>query len=321
MGQKINPNIFRLGNTKNWKSNYFEKKIVEFPIYANKDLELRCFILQLFKNHKIIISNHKINYFNNSLYLFISCYKEFNQLWFYNSFKKTKQILVEKFLDKQKVKKLKFLVKKKSFYKLKKIFKLLEVPKIKSFINNFYNKNDFLVEKIEKVLKNFTKKKFNIFLVMQKINDNLDKLMTEKNQEILKKKLTSLRKYEQNNFFYEGINILFTCSINKKPSRILAQCLAVELIKLKRHNFFFKFVKNSLMLFSNYNWTRFKGIKIRIKGRVHNRPRAYSKFIEVRYGIPASNINSKIDYFEETAFTSNGTLGIKVWVYESKNIE
>lgn len=36
----------------------------------------------------------------------------------------------------------------------------------------------------------------------------------------------------------------------------------------------------------------------------------------MRYGIPLLKINSKIDYFEETAFTSNGTLGIKVWVYE-----
>lgn len=195
MGQKINPNIFRLGNIKNWKSNYFEKKSVEFPIYANKDLELRRFILQLFKNHKIIINNHKINYFSSSLYVFISYYKEFNQLWLYNNFKKIKKIFVEKLLDKQEVKKLKFLAKKNLFYKLKKTFKFLEVPKVKFLIKNFYNKNDFLIEKIEKVFKNFTEKKFSTFLIMQKANGNLNKLMTKKGQEILKKKLVSLRKY------------------------------------------------------------------------------------------------------------------------------
>ena len=38
MGQKTNPNILRLGVTKNWKTEFFEKKKKELPLYIFNDL-------------------------------------------------------------------------------------------------------------------------------------------------------------------------------------------------------------------------------------------------------------------------------------------
>jgi len=44
MGQKINPNIFRLGVNKTWKTEFFEKKAHELPLYTFKDLEIKSYI-------------------------------------------------------------------------------------------------------------------------------------------------------------------------------------------------------------------------------------------------------------------------------------
>ena len=41
MGQKTNPNIFRLGVNKKWKTEFFEKKSQELSNYTFKDLEIK----------------------------------------------------------------------------------------------------------------------------------------------------------------------------------------------------------------------------------------------------------------------------------------
>jgi ribosomal protein S3 len=52
-----------------------------------------------------------------------------------------------------------------------------------------------------------------------------------------------------------------------------------------------------------------------IKGRINNAARSNKKIITIGR-VPIKTINSKIDYSESTAFTSNGTIGVKVWVSE-----
>jgi small subunit ribosomal protein S3 len=55
-------------------------------------------------------------------------------------------------------------------------------------------------------------------------------------------------------------------------------------------------------------------MKIKISGRLNGRPRAKHRIISIGNGVPAITLNSNIDYAESTAYTLNGTLGIKVWV-------
>ena len=57
---------------------------------------------------------------------------------------------------------------------------------------------------------------------------------------------------------------------------------------------------------------KIKGIKIKIKGRFNGRSRANSQTIKLANGVPLITINSKIDYSETTAFSKNGTFGVKV---------
>jgi len=50
MGQKINPIIFRLGVNKTWKTEFFEKKNHELPLYVFKDLGSKKLHRESFRN-------------------------------------------------------------------------------------------------------------------------------------------------------------------------------------------------------------------------------------------------------------------------------
>jgi len=144
--------------------------------------------------------------------------------------------------------------------------------------------------------------------VLQRLNDKKTKSTN--------KQTVKLRKYKDSEFFQEGIKILFTCATNKKSSKLLAHFIANQLKKLKFHNFFLRFIKDTLSLFKKSVISKFKGIKVKVKGRLNGRPRARSKVIKIANNIPVLTIDSTINYSETTAFTPNGTLGVKVWIHE-----
>ena len=72
MGQKINPNILRLGISKTWKTKFFEKKNQELPLYTFKDLEIKSYIERFLEKHGLILHDHKQHYSNSTLNLYIS---------------------------------------------------------------------------------------------------------------------------------------------------------------------------------------------------------------------------------------------------------
>ena len=75
MGQIVNPNIFRLGKTKNWSSKYLAKKTSETSAYAFKDLEIRKFTDKFFRDNGLKVGDCKVNYSaDGSLHLFVSYY-------------------------------------------------------------------------------------------------------------------------------------------------------------------------------------------------------------------------------------------------------
>jgi hypothetical protein len=72
MGQKINPTIFRLGVNKTWKTEFFEKKSRELPLYVFKDLEIRNYIERVLETYGIILHNYKQHYNGSTLNLYVS---------------------------------------------------------------------------------------------------------------------------------------------------------------------------------------------------------------------------------------------------------
>lgn len=354
MGQKTNPIIFRLGKTKTWASQYFEKKTTETSIYSFKTLEIKNFIYKFFKNNELLVHNCKVYYLNeNSLYIFVSFYLTFTSINILNSTNKKQNIKfnqnkikkkttnltlkqntknytvyqntsyfnnLTKILQKQNCEAANKAIKlEKNIYKLRRI-NLLKTYKKYLIIKNYNDIktikfNNFL-SKFFKSLHLFVNKNINIFLTVCQLNKNLKQNFNLKKTKHLKKKLVNLRKYEQNNFFKEGVNILFNCMLQTNSANLIADFIATQLQKIKRHNFFIKFVKATLTIFINTTFSNLKGIKIKIKGRFNGAPRAKHKIINIGKGVPNLTINSKIDYSEKTSYTSNGTFGIKVWTCE-----
>lgn len=282
MGQKVNPTIFRLGKTTNWKQKYFEKKSNESSIYSLKSQEIKKFIHKFFQDNGLIVQNFTLQYLNeNSVHIYVSYYLTLKSTFLLtkiNSKQNIKLIKSKKkiknkkyfkirkniinYLNYQKIsynKDLNTTIKKKDFIKIKNVFrldqKILRIRrmnllksykqnlKFKKYKNiNIINSNSFL-EKLFKSLELFLNKNINIFLTIKQLNKSLKKDLGSKKAGLIKKKLVNLRKYENNEFFKEGIDTLYNCSKEKNSASLLAKFISSQLQKLKRHNFFFKFYK------------------------------------------------------------------------------
>merc|ERR1712032_378755 len=184
-GQKINPIIFRLGFNKIWKTEFFEKKNNELPLYIFKDLEIRNYIERFLKIHGIILNDYKQYYKNSTLNLYISYFVTSNLV----STNKIEEKVIIKTNSKKKVVK-----------NVHNVFLSLELEGI--------------FREIFEVLNLFTNNKLNIIINFCCLNKDLHFLKTTQ-----KKTFMSLQKFKNTPFFKEGISILFyvthkSCSAN-----------------------------------------------------------------------------------------------------------
>lgn len=204
--------------------------------------------------------------------------------------------------------------------KIKKRIKVLQYYKYYIRIKN--NKiiknikiNNFL-EKIIESLTIFTNNKFNIVLNLQLINKNLPFETSNYQFQYFKKIIIQLRQFKKSKFFKEGINTIYLSITRKESAQLLANFIAKQLKLVKRHGFFLKFIKKALSLMLTIKLVKATSIKIIIKGRFNGNSRAKKKIIIINKNMPLMTINSKIDSAQSTAYGSNGTLGVKLWVNE-----
>jgi ribosomal protein S3 len=344
MGQKTNPNIFQINKTNEWNSKYIEKKSKDFYLHTIKDLEVKKFIYKFFKSYNLSIHNCKLNYSNNSLNIYISYQQDYTSIFLTNSINKTQKI---KFINNSIVKinnknrynnvlraiknyyTYEYLIFKK--YSLKKRITENKISTIKRLnILKYYKKylnlkktklfknlmlNNFLNKFFRSLNLFFLNKFITINLIIQPLNIKLINVFNKKKHDIIKKKLIKLKKYQKSSFFKEGTNIIFSLISKNNSAFLFSNFIAITLKKLKYHNFFFKFIKTALTIFISDKFisTKIQGIKIKIKGRLNKAPRAKSKIIIIG-NLPIFTIDSNIDYAETTSYTSNGTLGVKVWM-------
>lgn len=347
MGQKTNPNILQLSKTNDWNYKYIEKTSKDYYLQTHKILESKKFIYNFFKNNGLIIQTCKLNYSNNNLSILISYHQNYASINNINEVNKKQKIFIKKnFVNKKNAKKqFKILKSIKNYFNyqnviykndsLKKKFKLkkknLKIKRLK-FIK-YYKK--YLILKKNTTIKNsfsnfffkilfdslfeFYKTLNSITLILKPLNNNLYKTIKTKKKFLkIKKRLVKLRKYQRNEFFKEGIGIAFSTISNKNSSELLAKYIVFYLQKLKKHNFFLRFLKTLLKIFVTKSFINIiKGIKIKVKGRLNGAPRAKTKTINVGKNMSLFTIDSSINYSEKTAYTANGTLGIKVWICEN----
>lgn len=344
MGQKINPNVFQTGKTKKWKSKYIEKKSTESSFYVFTDLEIKKFLDKFLKQQGLKLHSCKLNHFEDSLHITISYYLGAEFVKSIKNLKSERKLsLVPKtntykknteFIKKYRGVKNKAYMhwdykktihensnwslnltetKQKQRLKLIQYYKTVKLKK-KLENSNFdtVSKNSFL-NKINDNINLFNKNKKKIVLNLYQIN-NKTKNKFAKNQIVeLKKNVSKLRRYKQNSFFKEAVHTIFSFLRHDQSASFLAKFISNELKNQKRHNFFLNFVKKTITILNKKKFCQPKNIQIKIKGRLNGTPRSRVKTIKIGSDIPVISLNSNIDYAESTVFSSNGTLGVKVW--------
>jgi len=334
MGQKINPNIFRLGVNKKWKTEFFEKKRHELPIYTFKDLEIKSYIERFLETQGIILHDYKQHYSNSTLTLYISYFvsSDFvmdkkvktNKITLINQSGSTKTMADVKTVNRAVTESSqKYLFKAqtpKDYYSIKKYLSshsnVLNLAMKKSFEStdrkeiSIDSKIEGVLSNLFKVLSLFTNNKFNIIINFCCLNKNLSFL--KKTQ---KKNFILLQKFKGTPFLKDGIELLFNSVYNSNSANLLAKFIATQIKTVKRHKFFLSFLKQTLTILSNSSFSKVKGIKIIIKGRLNGVPRAKHKIITIG-DVPIQSISAVVDHAQVTTHNSNGSYGIKVWIVE-----
>ena len=173
-------------------------------------------------------------------------------------------------------------------------------------------------------LEAYTKNKIRVSVTLQNLNryKNLSRIQIEGLKQIFRQ----LRNFVRNSFFKEAINILFVSISKRKSAKILAEFISdqfrlnqlrTDQVTISRKdNYFLGFLKQTVMLLMKSEMSCVMGIKIVIKGRFNRAPRA--RINSIRFGkFSLQSFNSKTDYHQSTAYTVNGTFGVKVWLCEN----
>ena len=335
MGQKVNPIIFRLGVNKTWKTEFFEKKNRELPLYVFKDLEIRNYIERVLETYGIILHDYKQHYNGSVLNLYVSYFVG-------SDFVSNKKEVVETLIVKNNIGDKK-IVKNLRNYGNNQVHPLLEndvnhpledssrLYKLKQYLNSthYFEEGDVsLQNKTPTELRQINSKTYGIFdqifevlslFSNNRLNITLNLCCTNKDLYFLKfskeKIFMSLQKFRNTPFFKEGIELLFNVAYNLNSANLLAKFIALQLKKIKRQKFFLSFLKQSLTVLSNTGQSKIKGVKIVIKGRLNGVPRAKQKMIVIG-DVPTQSIAAKVDYSQTTIHNSSGSYGIQVWVAE-----
>jgi ribosomal protein S3 len=339
MGQKINPIIFRLGVNKTWKTEFFEKKNHELPLYVFKDLEVRNYIERVLETYGIILHDYKQQYNGSTLNLYVSYFVTSD--FVLNKKGTDEKLIVKNINGEEKVvrnssnyvgnvtyslsdkKTINLSNDSSRLYKLKQylnstshIQSLLQQDsfvsqdKVSEKFKNTNSKITGIFDQVFEVLNLFSNNKLNITLNLCCINKDLYFLKFSQ-----EKIFMSLQKFRNTPFLKEGIELLFHVAYNSNSANLLAKFIAFQLKKIKRQKFFLSFLKQSLTILLNSDLSKIKGVKILIKGRLNGVPRAKQKIMVVG-DVPAQSISAKLDYSQITIHNSNGSYGIQVWVVE-----
>lgn len=346
MGQKTDARIFRQGILKkNWESKNIEKNTEESSVFLYKTLEIQKYLNRFFGLYKIKIHSCKIFYSDNSLQVFVSFYITASTIYVLNkkltkyskkrlvrtkrtSCKKRKSLKTPfKCFEKRRNKKRRFKLPNQNIGIEIKKTQRTKVRKNFLFNNSCFYKTmslqGFQEILLESLIK-YTKNRIDISVSLQNLNRYKQLSCTQ--IESLKIIFKQLRKFAKNSFFKEAINILFINILKRKSAKLLAEFISNQfrLNQLKtdqvtisrKDNYFLGFLKQSIMLFVKYDTSCLTGVKIAIKGRFNRAPRARTARIQLgKFSL--QSFNSKIDYYQSTSYTNNGTFGIKVWLCEN----
>lgn len=159
----------------------------------------------------------------------------------------------------------------------------------------------------------------NLYIKNKKINIKLKNLNNSFLNKVQKKMINKLyfKKFKRilkNRLYRDLIKVMFISVYEKNSSKLLADIISVYINKhKKKHYYIMSILKNyfNLIIFSKFS--KIKGLKIKVSGRLNGAPRANTKIIQIG-SIPLQSFESSVSYHNSTSYTSNGSFGVKVWI-------
>ena len=132
--------------------------------------------------------------------------------------------------------------------------------------------------------------------------------------------IEDIKNYVQSNFFQNNKNINLKVDIQEVKSMeesaaIIAQNIADQLEKRMP---FRKVMKSSLEQISKNK--KVKGVKISLSGRLGGAEMSRREWA-AKGTLPLHTMRADIDFARATAYTTYGTLGVKVWLYKGEVFE
>jgi len=192
--------------------------------------------------------------------------------------------------------------------------------KFKKQKRHINNKRSLFIKNIIKVLDSYTKYKVNFYIITR----NIQKYCVQLNYliffRLIKKKLYYKNKKHKTRYKFIKFLILMLFLIMTTSNS--ANLLTIYLSKIykyktfkKEHLKIFKIFKSLIVTLLKSKFSVYTGLKIIISGRLNGLSRARKRIIQ-HGSMPLNTFNVKIYYGYKTAFTINGTIGIKAWLYE-----
>lgn len=154
-------------------------------------------------------------------------------------------------------------------------------------------------------------------LLFQNINKGLTVRLKSEQAKSFRAILIKLRSFSKFHFFRELVNILLIVISKGKylsTSNILSEYLASQLSVLKKHNILITFLKRVTSSMLNSNFSSIAGLKISLKGRLNGASRSSIRNIMLGK-LPLQTLSESLDHSASTSFTSNGTIGVKIWLF------
>lgn len=183
----------------------------------------------------------------------------------------------------------------------------------------FFNLNSQTKNKTSFLITNILALSLNLYTNNKKINiksKNLNKTLENK---IIKKMINKnffkkFKKVLKNKTYKNLIKVLLISVYEKNSAKLLADTISIYINKdKKKHYFIMSILKNYFNIIISSKFSKIKGLKIKISGRLNGAPRAKSKTIQIG-AIPLQSFTSLISYHNSVAYTPNGSLGVKVWI-------
>jgi hypothetical protein len=360
MGQKVNPEIFKLSRTEGWKSKYLEGKKTNLGLHIKKDLEIKTFIKCIFTKVGLNVHYCKVCYLDNRLIIQTSFAKSAKLLDGLVLYRKGRDITT-KALNGIKIlrTKIKVLIFITFIYEASLL--------MKKYKKQILSVEEGLMEKLfnSPVITKTLFTKMLTVLTKHLLNDCIKKVSPCNN--ITNKYCT----YDFIKLFFKSLSLFYKTPLKavlilknlRKSPRKKAKGTLPSLQKkiwllrrYKRHTFFKKginlmflmtsqkesadaiasYVANTLKNFKKHKFflafvekslhlfaknQAIQAVKIQLKGRINGADRARSYTLKAGNKLSLLTTSSRINYSEKTTFTPDGTLSVKVWIKYVKTLK